>query len=188
MNQPFGSEIRQSLAEAASRACGAALSAGSVRIPARHALASLRLPEGAFLKSEAQGVLFGVPLLKEARLANGWLLFDFSGELFDALALQAVRRLPPVSNPLESHAVNRLLALSRHGGDGCPRVPSMQKALFLCAFSSESAAARQRAEHAVETMFHPVPPGERPALMKTCGMLGEACARLLASSPEDGIR
>ena len=186
MSQPFGSEIRRSIAEAASRACGVALPAGAVRIPARQALASLRLPEGAPAPENVQTALYGAPLLKSARFVNGWLLFDFSDAFFDALAAETVRRLPPVPDPLASHAVNRLTALSRHGGEGCPRVPSLQRALFLCAFSGESAAARRRAERAAEAMFHPVPPNERPALLETCGMLGEACARLLAAAPENG--
>lgn len=180
MEHALNSEIRQSLAEAASRACGTALSAGAVRVPARRAFASLRLPEDAPLRRDAQGDLFGASFIKETRLINGWLLFDFSDAFFDALTAEALRRLPPTANPLQSHAVNRLLALSRHGGAGCPRVPSLQKALFACAFAGESPAARRRAEEAVEAMFLPVLPRERPALLADCGALGDACARLLA--------
>lgn len=187
MSQPFGSEIRRSIAEAASRACGVPLPAGAVRVPARQALASLRLPEGAPAPENMQTALYGAPLLETARFVNGWLLFDFSDEFFDALAAEAVRRLPPVPDPLASHAVNRLTTLSRHGGTGCPHIPSLQRALFLCAFSGESAAARFRAERALEGMFHAVPPSERPALLEKCGLLGEACARLLAAAPENDM-
>ena len=181
MNQTIAGELRQAISEAASRACGAALSANAVCVPARQALASLRLPEDAVLRREVQGAFCGASLLKEARLVNGWLLFAFSDALFDALAAEPLRRLPPAADPLHSHAVNRLLALARHGGTGCPRVPSLQKALFLCAFAVESPAAYRRAELAVETMFHPVPARERPAILAGCGAFGDACARLLAA-------
>lgn len=181
MEHTLSSELRQSIAGAVSRACGAALSASAVRVPARRALASLRLPEGALLRREAQGAFCGAPLIKQTRLVNGWLLFEFSDALFDTLAAEAVRRLPPAADPLASHAINRLLTLARHGGMGCPRVFSLQRALFLCAFAGESPAALRRAEQAVEAMFCSVPPRERPAILAGCGAFGDACARLLSA-------
>lgn len=181
MSRTLENEIRGALSSAALSA-GVCLPAAAFRIPARGADAGARLPDGATLSREPEAVLFGAPLVKRTRVTGGWLLVDFSGAFYDALALQALETIPAVQDAAQEHAVNRMLVLSRHGGSGCPRVVSLQRALLLCTLAHQGGAACARAERAAETMLHAVPPRERPALIETCGALGGACAKLLSSA------
>ena len=185
MKSFFGSEIRQSLADALGGVLGIRVDAGKVRLPAREAHASYRPPQ----EVNASGVcaadfapLYGAPLVSQVRLVNGWLLFDCSAAFFGALVEQVNHTLPLPTLDCGSHAINRMRTLSRHGGSGCPDIPAFHRALILALAADQSPAAFRQAEQAAIALFHSLPPRERPALLSDCGALGGALARLLASA------
>ncbi len=175
-------EIRQTLALTLGQS-GIPIEAAAIRLAPRHAAASVHLPpeaDAGRLDPKTFPPLYGAPLASRLRRANGWLLLEWSDSFYDALVRTALERFPPATNDGGEHALHRMLLLSRHGGDGCPRVPSMQRALLLACLAGERPASYRAASRALETMFHPVPARERPALLRTCGAFGDAAARLLA--------
>ena len=181
----FHRDIRIRLAEVLGDAFEVAVGERSIHLPARQADASVHVPSGcdpARALSADYGSLYGAPLVSSVRLHNGWLLFAFSDAFFSSLVEQANAVLALPADDGGNHAVNRLLALGRHDGEGCPPLPAFRRALLEAASANESIAAYHRAERAVETLFHPIPPRERPALMDCCGAYARALARLLASS------
>jgi hypothetical protein len=181
----FGSENRACLAEAFSGAFGTVVDAKKIRLPARAAHASYRPPQGAdsaLVRAEDFGLLYGAPLVEQVRVVSGWLLLDFSPAFFSALVEQINGELPLPANDGGSHAINRMLTLARHAGSGCPDHPAFHRALLLGIAAEESSAAFRRASQAAETLFHAIPPKERPALFPICGAFGGAMAKLLAAS------
>ena len=178
----YDRDIRIRLAETLGGALGVAFGERSIRLPARRADASAHLPPGcdpARALSADYGSLYGAPLVSNLRLVNGWLLFDCTDELFGALVERANASLPMPETDGGSHAINRLLALGRHGGEDCPALPAFQRALLEAICANQSPAAFRRAIRAVETLFHTIPPRERPALMNRSGAYARALARLL---------
>ena len=181
----FHRDIRIRLAEALGGALGIAVDERSIRLPARQADASAHLPLGcdpAHVLIADYGSLYGAPLVASVRLLNGWLLFAFSDELFDMLVMQANASLPLPADDGGEHVVNRLLALGRHAGEGCPTPPVFHRVLLEGICVSQSPAAYQRAARAAEMLFHSIPPRERPALMDCSGAYARALARLLADA------
>ena len=188
MTPPFESDIRAQLVGVLGEALGQAPDAKRIRLPARVAHASVRLPEGVDASTLATpdfGSLYGAPLVETLRVVSGWLLFDFSPRFFSALT-QAILAADPApdtaGNQPETHAENRMRALSRHPGSGCPDHPAFHRALILALVAHESDAAYQRAQMAAETLFHTIPPRDRGALFSRCGALGGALWRLLYKS------
>jgi hypothetical protein len=181
MNNAPESEIRSCLAESVSRAAGLSFDASNVHLPARHAAASLRLPNDAppFLPETVFATLYGAEMIESCRLVNGWLLFELRDAFYNALTEHVNAELPPPESDLERHAINRMRVLARHGGTGCPNVRALQRALLLCVCAGKNRAALEKAEQAVSSMFRSIPPKNRPALFEQCGALGSACARLL---------
>lgn len=180
----FDSEIRACLAEALTRALGAAVDARRIHIPARHADASVYLPRGsepARALGADYGDLWGAPLVSGVRLEHGWLLISFSDVFFSALVERINAALPLPRQDGGSHAVNRMLVLARHGGEGCPPVPAMRRALLEALLAHKSPAACRKAARAAETLFHSIPPRERPALLEQSGGYARALARLLVN-------
>lgn len=184
MKPPFESEIRAQIL----RVLGGAATlppAARVHLPARDAHASIRLPAG--ISTEAVlaldfGSLYGAQLVSSLRVVNGWLLFDFSPAFCSALVEEINRALPAPDRAEETLAENRMYVLSRHEGSGCPDHPAFHRALMLAIVAHESKAAYARAERAALTLFHAIPPRERPALLSRCGALGGAMLRLLTQS------
>jgi len=121
-------------------------------------------------------------LVKAVREVNGWLLFDFSPAFFSALVdeINASPSAPDANG--ETHAENRMRALARHSGLGCPDIPAFHRAIIEAVVAHESPAAYRRAERAALSLFHTIPPRERPALFPHCGALGGAILRLLIFS------
>lgn len=180
----FDSEVRACLAGALGSALGADVDARRICLPARHADASVYLPRGsdpARALGADCGALWGAPLVSGVCAVNGWLLFTFSDAFFTALIERINAALPPPRHDGGSHAVNRMLVLARHGGEGCPPIPAMRRALLEGICAGRSPAAFDRAARAAETLFHSIPPRERPALLDQSGALGGALARLLAN-------
>ena len=186
MTSPYESEIRARITHALSAAqAGAAVS--RVHLPARDAHASVHVPAGAdvsALLAIDDGSRYGAPLVSSVRLLNGWLLFTFSPEFFTALVDEINRTLPLPDETSETYAENRMRVLARHEGADCPNIHVFHRALALALVAHESAAARHRAERAALTLFHTIPPRERPALLARCGALGGAMLRLLSASHE----
>lgn len=177
-------EIRFSLAEAASGAFSCRFDGARVHLPARHAAASLRLPNGS-PDSPARAIsarLYGAELVESCRVVNGWLLFELTREFYGALTEHVNAELPPPASDLGRYAINRMLVLARHEGTGCPNIAALQRALLLCVCAGKSRSALEQAERAICSMFHSVPPKERPALFEQSGALGKACARMLSDA------
>lgn len=125
--------------------------------------------------------VFGVQPVRRVRTKNRWLLFDLSDEWYAAAADALIAALPPAAADCGSHALNRMRALARRGGAGCPPYAPVQRALLLTLLLLPDATPRQRAqaERALLTMAHGLPPRERAALLGGCGAVGEAAARVL---------
>jgi hypothetical protein len=182
MKPPYESEIRAQLV----RVLGGTLQAPdarSLRLPARDAHVSFRPQQGADpdpLAALDFGALYGAKLVERVRVVNGWLLFDLSPTFFSALVGEINRScsVPELEN--DTHAENRMRLLSRHSGTGCPDIASFHRALMLALAAHESVAAYARAERAALSLFHEIPPRDRPALLSDCGALGGAMLRLLA--------
>ena len=145
MTPPFESEIRAQLI----RVLGAALrqppEPAQIRLPARDAHASFRPPQGSdaiTLVTLDFGFLYGAPLLDSVRVVNGWLLFDFSPAFCSALVDCINRTLPEPTSEDETHAENRMRALARHSGEGCPDLTAFRRALVLALVAGESPAVQ----------------------------------------------
>ena len=183
MKPPYESEIRAQLVRVLGDALREAPDARSLRLPARDAHVSFRPPHGvdpAPLAALDFGALYGVPLVERVRVVNGWLLFDLSPAFFSALVDEINRSCPIPELAHDTHAENRMRLVSRHPGTGCPDIASFHRALMLALAAHESSAAYARAERAALSLFHEIPPRDRPALLSDCGALGGAMLRLLA--------
>jgi hypothetical protein len=184
MSHALDREIRSILAGALSRETGALFDAGSVHLPSRHSAASVHIPYRLAVREFSADIFpsaFGAPFVSSCRTVGGWLLVDFFDAFYDMLVERVRASLPAASGATVNHAVNKLQSLARHGGTGCPRVPSLQRALLLALAAQKSPGAYAQACCACETMLHAVPPRDRPALADRCGALADALARLLSS-------
>jgi len=183
MESSFDNDMKAALAEALGSALGLVVDAGKIHLPARAAHASYRPPQGVAPDAAITcdyGSLYGAPLVSQVRLVNGWLLFDFSPDFFCALVERVNQTLPLPSSDAGNHAINRMLALARHSGSGCPPFDCFHRALLLAVSAKGSRAAFQKAERAAKTLFHTIPPKNRAPLFPSCGALGGALARLLS--------
>ena len=185
MKPPYISDIRSHISGTLSGVLDCAIEPGRIRLPSREANASVRPPQGidtAPALSASFGSLYGAPLLAGIREVNGWLLLDFSPAFFDALVQRINASIPLPPEDGGDYALNRMLALARHGGSGCPDHPAFHRALLLGIAAFESRAAAFRAAQAAVALFRAVPPRLRPELLSRSGALGSALARLLASA------
>ena len=185
MKPPYESEIRAQLVRVLSGTLRDSPDARRFRLPARAAHISFRPSHGVDpvpLATLDFGSLYGAPLVEQARVVNGWLLFDLSPAFFSALVDEINRSCPAPETAHDTHVENRMRLVSRHAGTGCPDLPPFHRALMLALAAHESRAAYGRAEHAARSLFHEIPPRERPALLSQCGALGGAMLRLLALS------
>lgn len=182
--------VRSALAEGLTAALHISIQPEQIRLPARGADAgcSAALRHGADAEAWANTLntaldlfpeVLGAPLLARVTSENGWLLFFLHGDLFSAaVAAYAADELP---EDHEHYPLHRLRMLARHPSCGCPDDPAVQRALLyaLAADESPTAANRARAEHALLTMAHHLPPAKRQALLARCGDVARAAARLL---------
>ena len=170
----------------ASIGAGAASAAGvspadlTIKIPAR------AFDAGCYIGSltavptlEAFPPVLGVCPVQAARIQSGWLYCALSPAFCTALVRHTLVSLPAPGSDLRCYALNRMLALSRHGGTGCPDAPPIRRALLLTLCAGDSRAALLRAENALLSMLRSVPPASRAALSDRCGEVAAACARLL---------
>ena len=185
MKPPYESEIRAQLVCVLGGALRQMPEDAQIRLPARDAHASFRPPQGADASALAAldfGSLYGAPLCDSVRVVNGWLLFDFSPAFCSAMVEHINRTLPEPTSEDETHAENRMRALARHSGEGCPDLTAFRRALVLALVAGESPAAYRKAERAALTLFHTIPARDRGALYTHCGALGGALWRLLTHS------
>jgi hypothetical protein len=185
MTSPYESEISEHLSARLAEALGAQIAPARIHLPARDAHASIRPPQDtdtSALTAQDFGELYGAPMVSELRAVNGWLLFDFSNAFFSALVGRICAELPAPEHEEETHAQNRMRALARHTGSGCPDDPAFERALLLALTAHKSRAAFQKAEQAAEALFHKIPPRERAELFSECGAYARAILRLLHAS------
>ena len=159
----------------------------SIRIPARRAACDCYLPDASGITPACFGTLFGVPLVASARAENGRLLLDLTDAFYDACVLRINEALPLPSCDCGDHALNRMQCLSRHGGSGCPKSPSVQRALWLCAGAAHSPSIAGQAGRAFLTMLHGMPAQQRQSQLHACGAVAGACARLYAASIQKNV-
>ncbi len=175
-------QIARALSKPLSAVFQAELPPERVRLPAFRAHASLHIPRGCsaeHLTADDFPPLYDAPLVDSLAIENDWLLFYFSDAFFDALVSHIRMTLPPAADDLGEHAINRMRALSRHDGDGCPREDAFQYALLRGLCAKNSPAAFSRACRDAEALFWSIPPRKRPSLSAQCGAYGDAMARLI---------
>ena len=191
--------LQSALAAGLSQAIDRAVPLSDIHMPARAAAASSPAAirhglDAARLADRLSETLpfpevFGVQPVRRVRMENRWLLFDLSDEWYAAAADALIAALPPAAADCGSHALNRMRALARRGGAGCPPYPPVQRALLLTLLLLPEGAPHRRAqaERALLTMAHGLTPRERTALLNGCGAVGEAAARVLyaLSRPAD---
>lgn len=128
--------------------------------------------------------VLGAPLIAKVHSRNGWLLFDFDAAFYSAAvsALAVCEEDIPADH--EIYPLHRLRMLARYPSPGCPDDPSVHRAVLLALAANESptAANRARAEEAILTMAHHLPPADRAALLRRCGGVARAVAGLLYGS------
>ena len=176
--------LAESIAVGLSHSYGIEVPPSRVKMPARGAEAGVAVSSGiaaeklAAPSGESFPAVCGVSAIDAVRYENGWLLFTVSEAFFQAI-IDSTKMLPLPADDGEKLALNRLLALRRHRGTGCPDRETVREALWLCACAAEGRSAVSRAEKAVLSMFDGVVPKERPALYDLCGETADAACRLL---------
>lgn len=198
MEESLYMPLCSAIAAGLSHVLGEAVPPSAVHIPARDAAASSAVAISRGLDAEALcvrlgsaagaafGPVFGVKPVQAVRAQNGWLLFDLTDAFYAAAVWHVLDTFPPAAGDCGKHTLNRMRALARRGGTGCPAVPEVQRALLLTLGAPLSAAARAQAERALLTMSHGVPQRERPALLARCGGVAEAAARILYAMEANG--
>lgn len=162
-------------------------SACRVCIPARSAEAGCYCPDPLSCEEAARilnalrpfPAVLGVPLVERVEGKNHWLRFRFTGAFFDALTWLYIRELPEPDSDLGEYALNRMMALSRQGGRGCPAYAPIQRAMLLTAGLVGGHSSLIRVRRALNGMTLDPPPGERAKLAAQCGDVGAAASRIL---------
>ena len=149
-----------------------------VRIPARHAACSVYLPEPVVLSPEAFPELLGVPAVREAVWQKQWLLVSFTDVFYDACVCETAASLPLPADDRGSHALNRMLALARQGGAGCPDIEGVRRALWLLLGAAYGYTNANAAARAWTRMLYALPVRARMEARRTCGPMADASARL----------
>ncbi|MDO4572132.1 MAG: hypothetical protein Q4C13_02095 [Clostridia bacterium] len=178
--------LKTSLLTGLSRATGRPAAELRLRLPGRAAAAACPLVSvmdagvaAALLGEDAFAPVLGVLPVRRVEAKNGWLLFTLSDAFYSAAVRHVRATLPPAAEDLGGHALNRMLCLSRRGGDGCPADERVQRAWLLTLCCAESRAALRRAERALTHMTHHRSPRERAALREACGGMADAAGRIL---------
>ena len=176
--------LAASLRQGAARELGVPADALRVRIPARAFDAGCPLAGLPALPSEPPAPALFPPVLGTApvcaaALQNGWLYFTFSDDFYSALVRHILSVLPAPDSDCGRYALNRMRALSRHDGTGCPADRAVQRALLLAVCAGQNEAALCRAEDALLCMTHHAAPKERAALLNRCGAVYDAASRIL---------
>lgn len=184
--------VRAALADGLGRSLNRAVSPEQIRLPARGADAGCAAALGygldaASLATELQAArerfptVLGALLVKSVRAVRGWLLFDLHGDFYAALADACAVPAEEIPSDHEIYPLHRLRMLARYPSRGCPEDPDVQRMLLLALAANESPTAANcaRAENAVLTLAHRLPPAERSALLIRCGSAARAAAALL---------
>lgn len=160
----------------------------AVRIPARGADCGVYAPDLPLPSPEAFGTLFGEPLAAQVRAQSGWLLLTFTGAFCDACVERVCEALPLPKSDGGSLALNRMLALSRQGGAGCPDVPAVRRAFFMLLGAAAGRVSPAEAARAFTRMLLPLPCMQRQRVRRLCGRMAGASARLYALTLNARIR
>lgn len=112
-----------------------------------------------------------VPVLEAVTEKNGWLLFSFSSEFWNAL-LRLGQTLPPAS--AETYWGNRLHILTRKGDAPCPVEPRVQEVLLLTFWAWGTGRYPKDLPQKLLTMTHVSPPAYRLTLENQCGAVAKA--------------
>ena len=118
--------VRNALSAGVCRLFGTDVPPNAFHLPAKNAPASVFLPENAqkalplAVAADAFPPVLGVPIVERMRLDGGFLLLFFQNAFYDALVSYIRTALPKPENDCERLALNRMMALSRKGGSGCP--------------------------------------------------------------------
>lgn len=153
-----------------------------VRIPARHAAISVYAPEAPLAAAEAFPTVLGVPMVRTVGRQNGWLLFTLTDKFYDACVREICGVLPKPPDDCGSFARNRMLALARQAGEGCPHNAHIRRALWLWLGAAYGYVSKTEAERAFLRMLYPLPVRERMQARRSLGQMADACARLDALS------
>ena len=86
-------------------------------------------------ENRAACTLFGVPLLKEVREENGWILVCFTAEALDTLAA----RLPKAEEPDEGYFVRRLWTWAQHADCPTPDDAALLQGVYGVLFGAPDA-------------------------------------------------
>lgn len=112
------------------------------------------------------------------------LCFTFTDDLYALLVRTALDTLPVPASDMGSHAVNRMLRLSRHASaftPFCPAIPSVRNAVFLAFLAPNGRGALRNAELAAERMLLDLAPASRPRAAERSALAADAVSRLLAA-------
>jgi len=159
-------------ARGAAVGCAAALSAGADAV---------RWAEQLNKNLETFSAVLGVLPVKRVRAENGWLLFDLSDALYIAAAKDAAMQCGKIPARHEIYPLHRLRMIARYADAGCPADERVQRTLLLAFAANETPTKANitRAEEAILTMSHHLPPAERSTLLRQCGTAARAMAALL---------
>lgn len=179
--------VQQALCTGLNECSHARLTAEQIHLCPRAAAASCYVGEDAkaFAKQyqDGQGLAFpmvrNVPLVAEVWECNDWLLFAFTDAFYDAAVEELAKLLPYPTDDAGNYAENRMLALARKPQMGVARESSVQRALWLAVCMTARPSLRDAAERALLTMGAALAPKARMELLRRCGSVGDAAARLL---------
>lgn len=119
-----------------------------------------------------------MPAVRAACWERQWLLISFTDGFYDACVRDIVASLPSPADDRGSHALNRMLALARQGGEGCPRIDAVQRALWLLLGAAYGYTSASEAARAWERMLYALPVQACMEARRSCGPMADACARL----------
>lgn len=178
------------IAQGLTRYLGVTVPVERVHMPSREAHASCMLP-GVDARAVQERLasdgyagfplVWGVAPIAQVWVKNGWLLFQFTQELFAAMVRQLAGTWPAPEGDHGDLALNGMLRLARQPGEGCP-VPEMQQYLLELICLPEHATANRLVEcgRRFMALWDGTLPKDRATKKKQCGSAADAAARIYA--------
>lgn len=193
MKESVIAPVRQKLFAGVRARGGVEVPPAAFHLPARSAPASAFLPEEARVPyrwadaGSAFGAVLGAPLVLRTELDGSYLLLHFTGAFYDALVAHIRASLPAAADDRGRLALNRMLALARKAGEGCPDDPAAKRLLWQLVCLYERPGGIADAERAATAYLTQLPPRERQRLAGQSGALADAAARILFQFRKDGF-